>query len=151
MGRLIKARDVAVRPDPLGRRGRGRLTALLESRARACGLDPAERRRVLELAGRAAELLVGDAVERDGTLLAGIYERALASMGPVAPLSIRVHPDDRAASGIDGLASRRGFQVIDDAAVGRGGCVAIFEGAEVDAGLPALEAALREAAEGGEA
>ncbi len=103
---------------------------------------------MLDIAGRIAELLVGDAVERDPTLLGDIYDRALSAMGPVAPVSIRVHPEDRAASGIDGPARRRDFEVIDDPGVGRGGCVVAWERAEVDASLAALRAALREAAGG---
>jgi len=145
MGRVIKTRDVLRRPDALGRRGCSDISRLLESRERAGSPGADDRRRALHLACRIAALIVGDAVEREPAALDRIYERAIGGLEPPAMISIRVHPADRAASGIDRLAGDRGFEVIDDPAVGRGGCRVAWEGTEVDASFAALEAALGEA------
>jgi flagellar assembly protein FliH len=151
MGRLVRAHDVTGRPDPLGRRGQARIAALLEARGRARGLDPEERRRVLDLACRIADLIVGERIEREPAILERCHGRALAGLAPLPPLSIRVHPEDRAAAGIDALARSRGCEVIDDPGVGRGGCVVAWERTELDASLAALRASLLEPARGGPA
>lgn len=144
MGSIIKARDLLRRPDRLGRRGQSRIAEMLEARAGARGAE--ERRRSLALACRLAALIVEDSVERDPAVLDRIYERAIRGMEPKTPISIRVHPTDRSASRIDGIAREAGFEVIDDPGVGRGGCRVSWEGAEIDASLAALEATLLEAA-----
>jgi flagellar biosynthesis/type III secretory pathway protein FliH len=151
MGRVIKAREAIARPDRLGHRGQTGLAALLQSRREARGPSAEARNRLLDLACRIAELIVGERVERAPEILGRIYDKALAGLAPLPPLSIRVHPEDRALGGIAGLARERGCRVIDDPAVGRGGVVVAWERAELDASLAALRAALRDAAEGTEA
>ena len=105
---------------------------------------------MLDLACRIAELIVGEFIEREPAILGRSYDRALAGLAPLPPLSIRVHPEDRTRSGIDALARERGFEVIDDPAVGRGGSVVAWERAELDVSLPGLREALQNAAGGTE-
>jgi flagellar biosynthesis/type III secretory pathway protein FliH len=63
-------------------------------------------------------------------------------------VTLRVHPDDRERSDIDRIAGARGFDVVEDGGVGRGGCVLEAQGVTVDASIEALLHALRSAAGG---
>lgn len=143
MGRVLKADQLSVRPDRLGRRGQAEVERVLETRAQAAGLTSVARDRIVDLALALAGRIVGEAVAADPELLDRIYARTLAEIGELVPVTIRVHPDDRSASRIDEVASRQGVSVTDDPSVGRAGCRVEAAGVTIDATLEAALAALR--------
>jgi len=148
MGRVIKAHCLAARLDPLGRQGQGAIEHALETRARSAELTRAARERIIDLALTLAGRIVGEAVTVDPELLDRVYDRALAEIGELVPVTIRVHPGDRAASGIDEAASRQGISVTSDPAVGRAGCRVEAAGVTIDATIEAAREALRVAMTG---
>lgn len=143
MGRVIKAADLTSSPDPLGRAGQGAVAQALAVRAEAADLTRVARERIVELAIAMARRIVGEVVSVDPGLLDRMYERSLAEVGELVPVSIRLHPDDRAVSQIDELARGLGIEVKDDPAIGRAGCRVVAAGVVVDATLDAALAALR--------
>lgn len=143
MGRVIKADRLAVKPDVLGREGQAAVERALEVRAEAEDLIREARDRIVDLALAVARRIVGESVTADPALLDRIYERALAEIGELVPVTIRVHPDDRAVSRIDELAATRGVEVVADEAVGRAGCRVEAAGVAIAATLEAALAALR--------
>ncbi len=148
MGYVIKRAALAARPERLEERAvRGAAAALDE----ACARErlARDRHRVAEVAARMAERIVGEALERRPGLLDALFERAVDEIGSLRPGRIRVHPGDRARSGIDEIAAARGLEVVEDPAVGRGGCAVEAGGASSDHALPAVLEALRAAAAGG--
>jgi flagellar biosynthesis/type III secretory pathway protein FliH len=148
LGKVIKAAAMATRPEVLGREGERAIAQVLGARAAADEITGRARQQVIDLALSMADKIVGEAVTLDPTLLDRIYERALREIGPLLPVAIRVHPDDRGGSAIDRLARDHGLEVVDDPAVGRGGCRLEAQGVTVDATLEAALFALR-AATGG--
>ncbi|MFO8074286.1 MAG: FliH/SctL family protein [Polyangia bacterium] len=148
MGRVIKSSELARRPDPPGREGQRDAERILADRERLAALHERERERILELAGLLAEEMIGEAVEADPRRLERSYRRAVELLGDVPPLALRVNPLDRGAGGADRIAREAGCEVIEDEAVGRGGCRLEAEGASVDATLEALFGALDEASRG---
>jgi flagellar biosynthesis/type III secretory pathway protein FliH len=143
MGRVIKAGELRSRLDPVGRPGQRSIEALVAAHGEASELERVARERIVELAITMARRIVGEAVALDPALLDRLYERSLAEVGELAPVTIHVHPDDRAASKIDELARRRGVEVTDDPAVGRSGCRVEATGVVLDASLEAALGALR--------
>lgn len=148
MGKVIKAAAVTTRPEVLGRAGERDMARALASRAAADEIAGRGRQQVIDLALAMAGKIVGEAVELDPTALDRIYERALREAEPLPPLEIRVHPDDRERSSIDRLARARGLEVVDDPAVGRGGCRLEAQGVTVDGTVDAALRALRTATGG---
>jgi flagellar biosynthesis/type III secretory pathway protein FliH len=145
LGKVIKAAALATRPEALGREGERAVARVLQARAAAEEITNSARQSVIDLALSMAGKIVGEVVELDPTALDRIYERALREAGPLPPVALRVHPDDRERSGIDRIASEQGFEVVDDPAVGRGGCRLEAQGVTVDASLEAALGALRAA------
>jgi flagellar assembly protein FliH len=144
MGRVIRAAELSSKPEPLGQEGRTAVARTMAARDEAAELERVARDRIVELALAIAGRIVGESVAADPGLLDRIYERALARIGELAPVSIRVHPDDRTRSAIDTLAATRGVDVVDDPSVGRAGCRVEACGVEVDATLEAALAVLRD-------
>ena len=107
------------------------------------------KRELIELAVHMAERIVRRQVEMDPSVLESIYEHALAAAGSAGPATIRIHPEDRAGCGIDALARRQGFAVVDDRTVGRCGCVVEAGGVRVDARLETALGALARALDDG--
>jgi flagellar biosynthesis/type III secretory pathway protein FliH len=106
------------------------------------------RERVIDLALACAERIVGRAVELDPTTLGAIYGQALDAAGDLGPTAIHVRPEERARSGIDALAARRGVRVVPDASVEMTGCRVVAGGVEVRASLEDALAALGAAMKG---
>lgn len=148
MGRVIKADELSARPEVLGRRGRDEVALCLAVRSEVEELVRVARGRVVDLALAMARSIVGEAVSLDPALLDRIYERALAEIGELTPVLIRVHPDDRAASRIDELARRRGIEIVEDRAVGRAGCRVEACGVSIDATVEAAVDALARSLKG---
>jgi flagellar biosynthesis/type III secretory pathway protein FliH len=139
VGRLIKAADLTVEPEVLGRRGERAVAVVLDARRQVEQVVVRGRRQVIDLALAIARRIVGEAVELDPELLDRIYRRALDEVGELGPVAIHVHPDDRSSSGIDELARGCGAVVRPDPTVGRAGCRVEADGVVVEA---TLEAAL---------
>jgi flagellar biosynthesis/type III secretory pathway protein FliH len=145
LGKVIKAAALATRPEALGREGERAVARVLEARAAADEIAGSARQQVIDLALSMAGKIVGELVELDPRLLDRIYERSLREAGPLLPVAIRVHPDDRERTGIDRVAGEQGVEVVDDPAVGRGGCRLEAQGVTVDATVEAALGALRAA------
>ena len=147
MGRVIKRDALVGKPIRLSAEAARRAERVIDDAA-AGERIARDRELVAEVAAHMAERIVGDALERRPALLDALFERALAEIGALRPARIRVHPEDRARTGIDAAASARGMEVADDPSVGRGGCVVEARGASSDHRLEVLLEALRAAAEG---
>ena len=143
MGRVIKADRLPVKPDVLGREGQAAIERVLQVRTATERLTTEARDRIVDLALTVARRIVGESVSVDPSLLGRIYERALAEIGELAEVTIRVHPDDRAASSIDELATTRGVALVEDETVGRAGCRVEAAGVVIDATVEAALTALR--------
>jgi len=147
LGRVIKRDALAAAPIRLRARDARRAAQAIDDAA-AGERIARDRTLVVDLAVRMAERIVGDALERRPELLDALFERALAEIGALRPGRIRVHPEDRARTGIDAAARSRGIEIVDDPAVGRGGCVVEACGASSDHRIALLLEALRAAAGG---
>jgi flagellar biosynthesis/type III secretory pathway protein FliH len=145
MGRVIKAADLWAPPVRLGERRRRELLRALAADIEDTATIERSRARIVELALGMARRIVGREVELEPALLDGIYRGALAELGALPPAALHVHPADRAGCEVDRLAAELGCAVVDDPAVGRGGCRVRGAGAEVDASIDALIEALRRA------
>jgi flagellar assembly protein FliH len=140
---VVKAAELSARPDALGREGQSAIERAFEVRAETEHLTVFARDRIIELAAAMARRIVGESVSTDPVLVDRVYEKALAEIGELVPVTIRVHPDDRAVSRVDELAAARGAEVVEDAAVGRAGCRVEAGGVVIDATVEAALAALR--------
>ncbi|MCK9460757.1 MAG: flagellar assembly protein FliH [Proteobacteria bacterium] len=147
MGRVIRRDALVGEPIRLSAEAARRAERVIDDAA-AGERIARDRGLVAEVAAHMAERIVGDALERRPALLDALFERALAEIGALRPARIRVHPEDRARTGIDAAAAARGMEVADDPSVGRGGCVVEARGASSDHRLEVLLEALRAAAEG---
>ena len=130
--------------------------ALEAARARAQA-EPAALRLAGRLAAKMAEKIVGRAVETSPETVTDIAAQALAATRARAGLiKLRVHPEDRAALEHDGarralLARFDGgveLEILDDATVGRGGCIVETTTTRLDARLESQLAALERAVSG---
>ncbi len=119
--------------------------------------EPAAMRLAGRLAAKMAEKIVGRAVDVEPDALTAIAAQALAASRARAGLvKLRVNPDDRAALERDDarrvlLARFEGaveLEIVDDAAIGRGGCVVETATARLDARLETQIAALERAVAG---
>jgi type III secretion system HrpE/YscL family protein len=116
-------------------------------------LGDAEREAV-ELALRAAEKIMGREVERGAA--AEIVTQALTAVRRARRIRVRVSPADleavraREAALVARLAPGAGFELCEDPAVPRGGCIVETEGGSIDARLETQIGALRRALLGGE-
>jgi flagellar biosynthesis/type III secretory pathway protein FliH len=147
VGYVIRRGASAARPVRLRERAvRGAQEALDE--ARAAERLERDRSRIADVAAFMAERIVGEALERRPELLDALFARAIREVGATRPGRIRVHPEDRRRSRIDEIAAAQGLAVVDDAEVGRGGCVVEASGASSDHSLSAVVEALRLAAGG---
>jgi flagellar biosynthesis/type III secretory pathway protein FliH len=147
MGYVIKASELESPPSRLRERAVRDAEGALDEACAAQRLAR-DRDRVADVAAFMAERIVGEALERRPELLAALFERAMREIGSLRPGRIRVHPDDRGRSGIDGRAAARGLDVVEDASVGRGGCAVEACGVSSDHSLAAVVDALRAAARG---
>jgi flagellar assembly protein FliH len=148
MGKVIKAAELWEPPVRLGERRRRELVRALAAVGAEEELIERSRERIVALALGMARRIVGRAVELEPGLVDRIYREALAELGTREPAELRVHPEDRAASGVDRLAAELGCAVLEDRQVGRGGCRVDGAGVTVDASIEALLDALRVALEG---
>ncbi len=132
--------------------------AALEAASVRVQAEPAALRLAGRLAARMAEKIVGRAVEVEPDALTAIAAQALAASRARAGLiKLRVNPDDRAALERDEarralLARFEGgveLELVDDAAVTRGGCVVETAAVRLDARLETQLAALERAVAGG--
>lgn len=81
-------------------------------------------RQVVQLAVAMAKRIVHREISLDADLIAAMARVALERMGEVANATIRLHPDDYAATaGAGGHAGTGVVQVVADPAVRRGGCL----------------------------
>ncbi len=81
-------------------------------------------RQVVQLAVAMARRIVHREISLDADLVAAMARVALDRMGEVANATIRLHPDDYAATaGASGHAGTGAVQVVADPAVRRGGCL----------------------------
>jgi len=149
VGRVIKAAGRRGDAVPAGEHGNRGAALLIRARAAAESIFSRERERIVELAMIVATRIAGRALDADPALIDGVYERALDGLGELPPREVRVHPEDRPLSRVDAMAEGKGFVVIEDPSVGRGGCRVAAEGAEIDASLDAVLGALRDAMLGG--
>lgn len=103
---------------------------------------------VLSLALQLAEEIVGRELTACDDVVLGAVERALSLVPDRGDVVLRVHPDDLAIvlESAAEMGHRAGdVQIVSDAAVSRGGCLASCGALQVDAQLPAAFARLREA------
>jgi len=91
------------------------------------------RRDVLRLAVRVAELVTRRRIELDERAVEGSLEAVVSSVLRPTRLIVRVHPDDRAVSQealpklLETLSSGSDAELVDDASLSRGSCVATFD------------------------
>lgn len=145
MGRVIKVADVLVRPRPIEPEAKKAAELLARTQAEILEMRRHARRSVIELSVRIAEKIVGNTVLEHPEFLNGIYEQAVSSVPDTPDGTLFVHPLDRNPSRVDSLVSGRGFQVVEDASVGRGGVRVAAGGVSVDASLDSVLAAIRDA------
>jgi flagellar biosynthesis/type III secretory pathway protein FliH len=119
--------------------------------------EPAALRLAGRLAAKMAERIIGRAVETSPETLTELAAQALAASRARAGLiKLHVHPEDRAALERDGarralLARFDGvveLEILDDATIGRGGCVVETATTRLDARLESQLAALERAVAG---
>lgn len=103
---------------------------------------------VLSLALQLAEHVVGRELQACDDVVLGAVERALSLVPERGDVVLRVHPGDLAIvlESAASMGHRAGdVQIVADADVSRGGCVASCGPLQVDAQLPAVFARLRDA------
>ncbi len=145
MGRVVKARDIHVRPgragagDPTGRvrDGLSSLAQMLES----------NERRVVDLAVAMAGKLVGDSVERDPARLGEMYLEAVEKVGGHGPgVILRINPQDAPLVPLTEIRASRNLEVIEDGKIMRFSCIVEAGGIRVEHGLaPMVEHLTRSA------
>ena len=150
MGRIIKAADLKKRPGRIGEEPIKEVEEILRDGPLAAEILTRSRRKVIDLAVAIAARIVAEKISTDPGVLDGMYERAMEQIGDLDPAVIRVHPEDRVGSGIDDLATARGFCVLEDTSVGSGGCVVEACGVTVDHRIDALLRTMKRAMERGE-
>lgn len=103
---------------------------------------------VLSLALHLAEEIVGRELRACDDVVLAAVERSLSLVPDRGDVVLRVNPDDLAVvlESTSSMGHRAGdVQIVADAAVGRGGCVASCGALQVDAQLPAVFDRLRDA------
>ncbi|MCP4679630.1 MAG: hypothetical protein GY854_29890 [Deltaproteobacteria bacterium] len=150
MGRIIKARDLRTKPNQIGADAEQAAAMLVTVNAAAARIRTRARDDIIKLALGIARKVIGRTVEIDPSVLDEIYIQAIAAAGDLGAATMHVHPDDRAVTSVDDLASDAGFQVVEDPSVGRSGSRIRADGAEVDATLDGVLAALETAMKGKE-
>ncbi len=104
---------------------------------------------VVALAVEMAELLVRRELTADPALVASAARAALETLAASGKVALRVNPEDRALLAARlpelarGITDSGRLELVEDATVARGGCVAAAEGAEADATVAARIAELR--------
>ncbi|MEM6459846.1 MAG: FliH/SctL family protein [Planctomycetota bacterium] len=99
------------------------------------------REAVLRFAVKFAQRVTHRVVEVDPAVAADQVASALSSVLEPTDVRLKVHPDDRASVAevlpdlLAGLNHLRDVELVDDAEVGRGGCVLCLRGGEVDASI----------------
>jgi len=100
---------------------------------------PEAEREVLHLAVAVARAVVGYEVAADHPVVVAGMAAAREHFSARVALSIRIHPEDRAVLEAQGreVLERivNGFELVNDAGIGRGGAVVEGEGKVIDAGL----------------
>lgn len=102
-------------------------------------MDRDARQQVLEFALRFARKLTHRVIEVDPKVVVDQVAAALDRVLEPTDVAIRIHPDDRPTLKevlpdlLAGLSHLQNVAVVDDPAVGRGGCVLGLNGGEVDA------------------
>jgi flagellar biosynthesis/type III secretory pathway protein FliH len=140
VGRIIKADVVKNEALSVLQTDEAKRAAELVVTAEAAAERIAEtaRDQVVDLAVAMARRIIRREVELDGRVLGDIYQQALAAARGLERATVRVHPEDRAACPIDEAAASLGFECLDDAEVGRGGCVVMAGAQQVDASIETL-------------
>ncbi len=104
---------------------------------------------VVRLAVEMAEILVQRELKADPALVASAARAALEVLAASGRVALRVNPEDRALLAsrlpelVEGIAGTGRIDLVEDATVARGGCVAASEGAEADATVAARIGELR--------
>lgn len=148
MGRVVKPGEMTRRPARLADRERGRAS---DPAARIVERAIADRdREVVRLATGMARRLIGDAVDRDPSVLSRIYDETLRQAGGLAPAVLRINPEDRRAAPAEWIEGAEGIEVVEDPRVERFGCVLEALGTRVERGLEPMARMLAEALEGEE-
>lgn len=104
-------------------------------------LEVEARRGVIELALGIAEKLVHRVVEVDETVVLDQLSAALSHVLRPLDVAVRIHPDDRSVveAALPRLVGEfnhvQHVELVEDAAIGRGGCVLSFGQGQVDASL----------------
>ena len=150
MGRIIKAADFKDRARRIGEEPTREVEEILRDGPLAAEILTRSRRKVIDLAVAMAARIVAEKISTDPGVLNGIYERAMEQIDDLDPAVIRVHPEDRAGSRIDDLATARGFCVLEDPSVDSGGCVVEACGVTVDHRIDSLLQTMKRAMERGE-
>jgi len=148
VGRIVKANRVGSRPKAIHPDTDKAAADLLAAHAVAARIREETKDDVIELALIIAEKVIGKMVALDPTVLDSIYQKALAAGRELPNATLTVHPDDRAAAAVVGLAKAYRVDVVDDPEVGRGGCSVRGGGVMVDATLDGVLKALKAAMKG---
>ncbi|MDJ0765485.1 MAG: FliH/SctL family protein [Myxococcota bacterium] len=148
MGSIIKARDVHQERRPISPEAIRAADELIAARRAASRMIQEAKDDIIDLAVHLAERIVGQAIERDPTILNQRYAEHLDRARDLGPAVVTVHPMDRVVSDIAAQAAQAGFEVREDASVGRGGCCISTGDAEVNATMPVALAAFKKALKG---
>jgi len=119
------------------------LAKLIEADRLVAKLRRQSRDRVVELALGLARRIVRREVERDSTFIAELAVEAAQVLRDLPGVTVFAHPDDRAASGLDRLATSTELEVRDDPTLERGGVRVAAAGLVVDLSLGTVLEALR--------
>ena len=150
MGRVIKAAGQAEQLRKVGREVEAARAELIAIMAMAAQLRIQAKTEIVDLSLKIAKKVIGTAVSLDPSHLDSIYRGAVSRAGTLAPLSLHVHPEDRAASNLDTIAKERALIIVEDAGIDRSGCKVTYGDAEIDATLETALGALRGAMMGWE-
>ncbi len=145
MGKVIKSDQLASRPPSISPEKNRIAAELLETQRSIADLRHRARDQLIELALELTRRIVGRAVALDPQILESTYAQALNTVPDVRPATLFVHPDDRKRLDIAALARDQRIEVVDDPAVGQGGCRVRADRIEVDATLSTALDALRDA------
>ena len=148
MGRIVKSGCASSTPRRVSHEQDRAAVDLVAARAAAAKIRFQAKEELIDLSLEIAKKIVGHAIEIDASAIDSIYERAFSAAREMERASVSVHPEDRANSGIDELARAHAFEIVEDVAVGRGGCRVTAGGVEVDARLESILGALSDAMKG---
>ena len=143
MARVIKAKNIRRKPRRIDE-----IPDLELEKIASSGLDAGRiRKMAVELACAMTERLMEESLILDSNLIDRIYERTVAKLGGLEPVTITVNSKDRAHSKIDTIANANGWKITEDPSVKPGDCIVSSQAVVVNRRLDEAINIFREALE----